>query len=236
MMSTIPKASLSAYQRWELASLAEAETQARESADDNAGAAANDTVDAGRAEEKDGYAAGYATGYATGCAEGHAQGLAAGHAEGHAAGHAEGLKRAEEERARIAALIPSIADNAAAHRQQSLDEILEFALAVSQQMIGRALAVRRELVIPIVGAALERLPQMSQNVQLALHPTDFETVRAFLADGTPPVACSLVADPGLTPGGCRVITEQCEVDATVETRWRRLVASLGGADEWLAQD
>lgn len=238
VMINSSKASLSAYQRWELASLAETgETEA--AAPQGTGApraqpAANDTVNADPVEQTQAYAQGFATGYA----EGHAQGLAAGHTEGVAAGqqagHAEGMAQAQEARARLEALIPSLAENAGAQRQVVLDEVLSFALAVAQQMVGRALEVRRELVLPTIAAALERLPQMSQNVQLALNPLDLDTVRAFLADATTPATCTLVADPAITPGGCRLSTEQCDVDATVETRWRRLVANLGSADEWLA--
>ena len=75
---------------------------------------------------------------------------------------------------------------------------------------------------------------MSQNVQLSLNPVDLDTVRGFLAEQPNAQRCVLLADPAIAPGGCRVIAEQCEVDATVETRWRRLVANLGSADEWLA--
>jgi flagellar assembly protein FliH len=37
----------------------------------------------------------------------------------------------------------------------------------------------------------------------------------------------------VAPGGCRVDTEQCEIDATLPTRWRRLLAGLGRSDDWL---
>jgi len=33
--------------------------------------------------------------------------------------------------------------------------------------------------------------------------------------------------------GCRLETEQMEVDATVPSRWRRLLANLGRSDDWL---
>src|SRR5450631_426615 len=208
----VPKAELSAYQRWELASLAE--TSAILSAADRA-AGWNTTGEREAAAteaqaQADGYNAGFATGYATGIAQ------------------------AEDARARLAALLESMTENAGGHVQQLLDEVLDLSLLIARQMVGEALAVRRELVLPVVSAALKQLPQMSQSVQLLLNPADLELVRAFLAAEPAPVAPSLLADATIAPGGCRIVAEQCEVDATVQTRWRRLLANLGCSDEWLA--
>ena len=46
-------------------------------------------------------------------------------------------------------------------------------------LVGEALAVRRELVLPVVSAALKQLPQASQQVQVMLNPSDVELVRTF---------------------------------------------------------
>jgi flagellar assembly protein FliH len=239
LSNLVPKAALSAYQRWELASLsdaAEPDANANCAPLASAGEVANDADEraAEQAAKEQTRKDAYAEGYAAGKTAGHAEGCAQGYTEGRAAGFAAGMKEAEEARDRLNALMPSIAENAAARRQQVLDEVLDFALQVARQMVGQALAVRRELLLPVLAAALERLPQMSQSVQLALNPADLDVVRTFLAEQPTPVACALVADSTIVPGGCRVVTEQCEIDATVETRWRRLLANLGCADEWLA--
>ena len=208
----VPKAELSAYQRWELASLTEASdilTDADRAAGWNA-PGERQAAAAAELAQKDGYSTGYAT------------------------GHAAGIAQAEDARARLAVLLGSITENAGGHVQQLLDEVLDFSLLLARQMVGEALAVRRELVLPVVSAALKELPQMSQSVQLLLNPADLELVRAFLAAEPAPVAPSLLADAAIAPGGCRIVAEQCEVDATVQTRWRRLLANLGCSDEWLA--
>jgi flagellar assembly protein FliH len=36
-----------------------------------------------------------------------------------------------------------------------------------------------------------------------------------------------VSDPSVQPGGCRIETPQGEIDATVATRWRRVISTLG---------
>lgn len=204
----VPKAELSAYQRWELGSLTEAGDFLTD-ADRAAGFTTPDEREAavaGEQAQKDGYAAGYAA----------------------------GIAEAEEMRTRLAAVLASIAENAGGHRQQLLDEVLDFSILIARQLVGEALAVRRELVLPVVSAALKQLPQMSQSVQVLLNPADVDIVRAFLAAEPTPPGCTLLADGTVAAGGCRLVTDQCEVDATVQTRWRRLLANLGCSDEWLA--
>ena len=204
----VPKAELSAYQRWELASLTEAADIVTE-ADRAAGWNTAGEREAAAVQEQT-------------------------KKEGYDAGYAAGIAQAEDARARLAALLASMTDNAGAHRQHLLDEVLDFSILLARQMVGEALAVRRELVLPVVSAALKQLPQMSQSVRLLLNPADLELVRAFLAAEPTPVGCTLLADATIAPGGCRIVTEQCEVDATVQTRWRRVLANLGCSDEWLA--
>jgi flagellar assembly protein FliH len=205
----IPKEQLSAYQRWELASLHEADSQTDVTSAE--AKAANDALaerEAAAARER-------------------------GHGEGFAAGYQAGVARADSERERVQGLLATLADHAGAHEQRLLDEVLDFALLLARQLVGEALAVRRELVLPVVSAALKQLPQASQTVQLLLNPSDLELVRTFLSDEPLPQRFQLVADVAVAPGGCRIETEQCEVDATLPSRWRRLLANLGRSDDWI---
>ena len=206
----IPKEQLSAYQRWELASLqddaaaavaaASTERTAEVQAQVQAG------VDAARAEAHD---------------------------EGYAAGYAAGMAAAADAQQKLRSLLAHLADRADERRQHLLDEVLDLALVLGRQIVGEALAVRRELVLPVVSAALKQLPQANQRVQVLLNPSDVDLVGAFLASEQFPPTIQLVADATVAPGGCRVETEQMEVDATVPSRWRRLLANLGRSDDWL---
>jgi flagellar assembly protein FliH len=205
----IPKEKQSAYQRWELASLHDGNGgDAGQNAHDKATTAALIEQEFVQARER-------------------------AHAEGRAAGHAEGIAAAATERERMVALLAALADHVGAHEQRLLDEVLDFALLLARQLVGEALAVRRELVLPVVSAALKQLPQASQQVQVMLNPSDVELVRTFLDTEPVPHRCQLIADIGMAPGGCRLETEQCEVDATVPSRWRRLLANLGRSDDWI---
>ncbi|MEO8977719.1 MAG: flagellar assembly protein FliH [Casimicrobiaceae bacterium] len=154
-------------------------------------------------------------------------------AQAHAEGYAAGMATAATEHARLAALLATLGDCAAKHEQQLADEVLDLALVLARQLVGQALSVRRELVQPIVSAALKQLPQSTQRVELRMHPSDVDLVKPLLAAHILGARCEIIADALVAPGGCQVETEQCAVDATLPTRWRELLANLGRSDDWL---
>jgi len=154
-------------------------------------------------------------------------------AAGQAAGYAAGFAAASSERRQLQSLLALLATTAADHEQRIVDEVLDLALVLARQIVGEALAVRRDLLLPVVSAALNQLPQSTQRIQLYLNPADIVIVEKFLAGEAAGPSCALIPDATIAPGGCRVETEQCSLDATTPTRWRRLLAGLGRSDDWL---
>lgn len=152
---------------------------------------------------------------------------------GRAAGYAEGRAAAAAEEARLSRLLETFADQAGAHAQRLADEVLDLALVVARHLVGEALAVRRELVLPVVTNAVKLLPQSTQRVAVVLNPADVELVRSTIGREAIGERCDLVPDASVAPGGVRVESEHAEIDATITSRWRRLLAGLGRSDDWL---
>lgn len=150
-------------------------------------------------------------------------------------GYAAGIAQANAERQRLQQLLATVADHAGAHQQELADEVLDLALVLARQIAGDTLEVRRELLLPIVGEALKQLPQSTQRVNLQLNPADVELVRTFLDGDIAAPQCRLVPDPSIAAGGCRIISDQCAIDATTPTRWQRILGSLGRPEDWLDQ-
>lgn len=44
----------------------------------------------------------------------------------------------------------------------------------------------------------------------------------------------IIEDPSITRGGCRIELGASEVDATLETRWRRVIEAIGVTEDWLS--
>lgn len=157
--------------------------------------------------------------------------------EGYHAGHAEGYAQGSQEAARETDRLRSIADTFAAEISQADEtvsqQVLDLSLDFTRAILKTALAVRPELVIPIVKEAVRYLPVLHQPALLYLHPDDIVLVRNRMGDELGKIGWQLADDAQLEPGGCRVETANNQIDASLHTRWQRLAAALGKDSEWL---
>ena len=77
--------------------------------------------------------------------------------------------------------------------------------------------------------ALAVLPVSSRAVRVLLHPEDAELVREAYALGDGDLKWQVVEDPVIQHGGCKVLTETSQIDATVESRLNAVIwNSTGG--------
>jgi len=204
MSEVVPRSQQSAWQRWELASLGDTAVQAE--------------VPVSESERAQREAA---------------EAIARLEAEAQARGYAAGMAAAQQRVAELEALLARLADHAANHEQRLADEVLDVALVFARHIAGQAVAIKRELVLPVVASALAQLPQATRHIEVHLDPADVALVRSVIPADHPGPPIALVADTRVGPGGCIVDTEQASVDATVGSRWRRLLAGLGRTDDWL---
>lgn len=170
-------------------------------------------------------------------AEGRAEGRAHGHAEGFAAGHAEGLQKGQDETrleaARLAALVGAMDEALDAMDGEVADEIVVLAIEVARQMVRHTLVDHPGAVAETVREALQQLPQ--NQISIHLHPDDTHLVRESLGDSLEYGHHRIVEDESITRGGCRLQAAGSQIDASVETRWKRTLESLGrSAANWEA--
>ena len=94
--------------------------------------------------------------------------------------------------------------------------------------------MKPELILPVVKEAVATLHPNVGHPVLFLHPDDAALVRTHLGDQLAHNNWRILEDPALTRGGCRVEVGASEVDATLETRWRRVIEQIGISRDWLA--
>ena len=158
--------------------------------------------------------------------------------EGYQAGHAEGLAAGREEAAREADRLRELA-NAFSVEVAQADEtisqqVLDLAVDLARALLKSALAIRPELVIPVVKEAVRYLPALHQPALLFLNPGDAVLVKDRIGDELGKMGWQLADDAQLEPGSCRVETANNQIDASLPTRWQRLTAALGKHSDWLA--
>jgi len=159
--------------------------------------------------------------------------------EGYAKGQAAGMEAARNEMQRgVQELQQRVREfdavlNALAHPLEQLDNEIEMQLvslsyAIAKQVVRRELRTDPAQVIAVIRETVGLLPLAQRNVRVHLHPLDAAVVRERLAEPAAERAWTLVEDPVMSRGGCRVSTDSAQIDARLETRLTSVFNNLTG--------
>ena len=148
--------------------------------------------------------------------------------KGHEEGVAAGKAAVEQRAARYDDLLRALAKPFDRLDESVEKQLVELAIAIVKQLFRREIKINPSHVVGVVREAIQLLPVASRNVQLHLHPDDAALVRESLvpAEGEP--AWSIVEDPLISHGGCRVTTESSQIDATAEARLQAVINKILG--------
>jgi flagellar assembly protein FliH len=153
--------------------------------------------------------------------------------EGFAAGFREGGALAAQHATRLQELLGTFARETQQFNEHLADELLGLALAISKQIIRESLKVHPELILAVVSEVLGQLPHAHKHARLTLHPEDAALVRTRLGDAINHSGWHILEDAKMARGGCRLETPDCEIDASLEGRWQRVVSALGEDHGWI---
>ncbi len=184
------------------------------------------------AARKEGFKVGSEAGFQKGRERGISEGLQQGKARAEKSGSLIEIER-QQLQARtqhLEQLLAVLADPVSQLDKEVEDQLVELVLAVSRQLIRRELKADPGQIIAVVREAVSLLPVAAREYRLALHPEDAALVREALVmdDGKGDRPWTLVEDPTLTRGGCRVVSETSYIDATVERQLAAVAATLLG--------
>lgn len=109
-------------------------------------------------------------------------------------------------------------------------EILQLSLAIAKQIIRREISLDSGHIISVIREALAALPYSAQKIKISLHPDDAEIVRAEFSNIDESAGWTIIDDPTITKGGCKVFTEHSQIDATLENRLATIFAKIMGGE------
>jgi flagellar assembly protein FliH len=155
------------------------------------------------------------------------------HEEGYAAGHHEGSARAAAEAERLQQIAAALGEAAQQFDQHIAEDLLALGLAISRQVLRQAIKLRPELILAVVNEVLGSLPLAHQRARLVLHPEDAALVRHSLGERFSHAGWEIVDNADMTRGGCLLEAAECEIDATLERRWQRVVEAIGSDRAWI---
>lgn len=164
-----------------------------------------------------------------------ADGYQAGFEEGKQAGEAHLADTIAQELARFLALVGNL-QSALAHMDQSIaEQVLDLALEVASQVIRGTVAARSEALLPVIREAISALPLHHTHVLLHLNPADATVVREKIGEQLTLTGTQIIDDAAISQGGCLLKAGTSEIDATIETRWKRVLEAIGSEPrEWLS--
>lgn len=228
MSGYIPKEQLNAYRRWQLDSFD------------------SDREDAARAEPEPAAepAPEVVTEFSLPTAEdierihneAHESGYQAGFAEGQQEGYRAGYEVAHTQAERLAALADNFESALAGIDQSVAEQVLALALEVASQVLRSTVVARPESLLPVIREAIAALPLHHGHVMLHINPAEVEMVREHLGEQFLNSGWRIVEDKEIEPGGCLLKAGSSEVDGTLETRWKRVLETIGADPaNWLEQ-
>lgn len=156
-----------------------------------------------------------------------------GYEEGFAQGKEQGLKVGQEDLAQQAQRLQSIAAQLsqplAALDDEVVHELVTLAVTIARHMVRREISSNPDEIVAVVREAAAALPTASRTIRIFLNPADAALLKESLSISEQG-AWELVDDPALTRGGCRLETENAQLDATLEARLAAVVAQLMGGE------
>jgi flagellar assembly protein FliH len=81
-------------------------------------------------------------------------------------------------------------------------------------------------IIGVIREGLAALPLAAGDISVRLHPDDADVVRGCLTENATDRAWRIETDPLLERGGCLINSARSTIDARLETRLARVIASL----------
>ena len=163
----------------------------------------------------------------------HKEAYAKGHAAGVAAARAEqekGLNHVKTQVANIDKMASAIAQPYRDLDAQVEEQLVQLAVTIARQLVRRELRMDPAQVIAIIRESVALLPAATRDVRVHLHPDDATIVREKLATPTADRAWTIVEDPVMTRGGCRVTTDTAHIDQRLETRIQGIMAAILGEE------
>lgn len=201
----------------------------------------------GRAGMQSTHAEAFQEGMERGYREGYESGLEGGRRDGLAQGQEDGLRRGREEAvqavrerfdglaAPLDAMLESLQALQEDYQSALRKEVVELVAKVARQVIRSELALQPVQLLALVDETLATMPPVRETVEVYLNAEELERIRELAPDRV--AQWTLIADPRLEPGECRVRAGEREADAGCRQRLaacmeqvsQQLLPSLGEA-------
>jgi flagellar assembly protein FliH len=153
--------------------------------------------------------------------------FAKGFAQGERAGLEAAAKRGDAMLRRLTQTLEEMTDLRARMIRETEQQMVTLALAVARRVIQREISLDRDLLIAIARVALDRLGDDAK-ISVRLNPDDHAATEAARTAAWTGTHVTVVADPRVPRGGCRIESDFGALDAGVDAQIQELAHALLG--------
>ncbi len=186
----------------------------------------------------------YDEGFQLGQKEGYQAAFEQGLQEGQQQGILKGQEEVEQTIKRFAQIMKFLAEPLTQVNDDVEQELISLSIAMAKQIIRREINMDPGQIVAVIKEALSALPSSSKNIKVFLHPADAQVARDSLAINTQPhedsssnydsehtvQSWSIIDEPTITRGGCRIKSEFSQIDASIDTRIAEISARILGSE------
>ena len=155
-------------------------------------------------------------------------------------GYQEGLKKAQleftEYKNSFQNIIQAIDNSMQIFDDDMVDVIKQLAVSISKQVIRRELQTNSEQVVSVVKEAIKLLPLDNSRLTIHLNPSDINTLKKVFNQDDIVSSYSLIEDPSVQCGGCKLATDESIIDATIDSQIAQISANILGSQRTMDRD
>ncbi|OAT36712.1 flagellar assembly protein FliH [Proteus myxofaciens] len=165
---------------------------------------------------------------------GHAEGFEAGknqgYQEGYQAGLQAGIDKGTQQGIEQQAPLINEWQGLLAEFKHSLDgldsviasRLMQIALTAAKEVLGQPAVCDGSALLAQINLMLQQEQMFSGDPQLRVNPKHIPLIEKELGDSLSAHGWKVVADNSIHIGGCRVVTNDGDLDSTIATRWHEL--------------
>lgn len=222
-----------AYERWQAPNVQSVQQQKQEQAG---------LLTASQLEELQKQA--YDEGFQLGKEEGFQAAFPKGIEEGRQQGMLKGQEEVAQIIKRFEQIIQFLAEPLNQVNQEVEEELISLSLATAKQIIRREINIDPGQIVAVIKEALAALPSNSKHIKVFLHPADAQIARENLKlftgtqtensridnDDAREEFWSVIDEPTIARGGCKIKSEFSQIDASIEARIAEISARILGSE------
>ncbi len=159
---------------------------------------------------------------------GYTKGFEEARKKGYDKGYAEAKGDIKNALAKWSQLIESLEHPLNDLDDQVEEELVVLAIAIARHIVDVELTMNSQQVATLVKKAMHLLPANSRRIRLHLHPEDAELIRSGLVSDDVECDWTIIEEPSLMRGGCKIDTQNSRIDATIEKRLAAAISSVYG--------